>query len=248
MDGVQNDRGRDASRCDPMLIETAPPPTAGLLASLGVWFWIDLTEAGHVAFVLLAHPPARREAESPESIEGDMRGLATALSLADPSARLPDIGPRLVVHGRSALLSLDGCQAALHVPGWRRVVRVRLRRRTGGGRGRSRSPATENAVRRRQAVKHTPAVRATLRPSPRSRRPWRPSGSGSHPYSRVGQRRLVHLAARCGHRLGAALSPNRGKYTVCNSRHVTANHRRRSDGHRSTALGNEPLSPLPEHR
>lgn len=97
-------------------METAPPPTAGLLASLGVWFWIDLTEAGHVAFVLRAHPPARRESESPESIEGDMRGLAAALSLAEPSARLPDIGPRLVVHGRSALLSLDGCQAALHVP------------------------------------------------------------------------------------------------------------------------------------
>ncbi|WP_405891532.1 hypothetical protein OG427_40100 [Streptomyces sp. NBC_00133] len=99
-----------------MLMETATPPTAGLLASLGVWFWIDLTEAGQVAFVLLAHPPARRESESPESTEGDMRGLAAALSLADPSARLPDIGPRLVVRGRSALLSLDGCRAALHVP------------------------------------------------------------------------------------------------------------------------------------
>lgn len=98
------------------------------------------------------------------------------------------------------------------------------------------------------SVKRTPAVRATLHPSPRSRRPWRPSGSGSHQRSRVGQRRLVHLAARCGHRLGAALSPNRGKRTVCNSRHVTVNHRRRSDGHRSTALGHEPLSPLPQHR
>jgi hypothetical protein len=51
-----------------------------------------------------------------------------------------------------------------------------------------------------------------------------------------------------GHHLGAALSPNRGTRTVCNSRHMTVNHRRRSHGHRSTALGHEPLSPLPEHR
>lgn len=97
-------------------METARPPSAGLLASLGVWFWIDLTDAGHVAFLLLAHPPARRENETRESIEGAMRGLASALSLADASARLPDIGPRLVVHGRSAFLSVDGCRATVHVP------------------------------------------------------------------------------------------------------------------------------------
>ncbi|MFB7919314.1 hypothetical protein [Streptomyces sp. NPDC056061] len=108
-----------------MLIEIAPEPTAGLLASLGAWFWVDPTEAGLVAFLLFAHPPARREGESPGSIEGHMRGLALALELAHPSNLLPDIGPRLAVHGRSALLSLDGCRTSLHVPvttEWSRFV------------------------------------------------------------------------------------------------------------------------------
>ncbi|MBT2466548.1 hypothetical protein J7E97_01385 [Streptomyces sp. ISL-66] len=99
-----------------MLIETAPAPTAGLLASLGVWFWIELTEVGHVAFLLLAHPPARRGGESVESIELSMQGLVSALTLAEPSAKLPDIGPRLVVHGRAAILSLDGCSFVMRVP------------------------------------------------------------------------------------------------------------------------------------
>ncbi|WP_051778796.1 hypothetical protein [Streptomyces sp. NRRL S-241] len=108
-----------------MLIESVPTPTAGLLASLGVWFWIDLTEVGHVAFLLLAHPPVRREGESPAVIESRMRGLASALELAHPSTQLPDIGPRLAVHGRYAALSLNGCQTAVCVPvstEWSRFV------------------------------------------------------------------------------------------------------------------------------
>ncbi|MEV6395605.1 hypothetical protein AB0M39_12635 [Streptomyces sp. NPDC051907] len=99
-----------------MVTDTAAAPTAGLLASLGIWFWVDLTEAGHVAFLLLAHPPARRDGESSESIEDRMRGLANALTLADPSAQLPDIGPRLFVHGRYAVLDLDACSFVLRVP------------------------------------------------------------------------------------------------------------------------------------
>lgn len=62
-----------------MLIATAPVPTAGLLASLAAWFWVDPAKVGHTAFLLLAHPPARRKGGSPESIEGHMRGLASAL-------------------------------------------------------------------------------------------------------------------------------------------------------------------------
>ncbi|MCP3821900.1 hypothetical protein NLX86_28550 [Streptomyces sp. A3M-1-3] len=101
-------------------------PSAGLLASVAAWFWIDPTKVGHVAFLLIAHPPGRRPGESPQMVEARMRGLADALTLAEPAALLPDIGPRLFMHRESdALLRLDGCDYLLHVPiggGWARFV------------------------------------------------------------------------------------------------------------------------------
>jgi hypothetical protein len=108
---------------------TAPAaitPTAGLLASVGAWFWIDVTQAGHVAFLLIAHPPERRPDESPQVIEARMRGLARALTLAEPHKPLPDIGPRLFMYrSADALLSLDDCDYLLRVPiggDWARFV------------------------------------------------------------------------------------------------------------------------------
>ncbi|MFC9913953.1 hypothetical protein [Streptomyces sp. NPDC059862] len=106
-----------------MLTQTsdpAPPsavtPTAGLIASVAAWFWIDLTRAGHVAFLLLAHPPGRQPGDSPEMIEARMRGLAQALTLAEPTEPLPDIGARLFMYrDADVLLSLDGCDYLLHV-------------------------------------------------------------------------------------------------------------------------------------
>ncbi|KUL26652.1 hypothetical protein ADL12_32380 [Streptomyces regalis] len=92
-------------------------PSAGLLASVAAWFWIDLTQAGHVAFLLIAHPPERRPDESPQEIEARMRGLADALTLAAPHKPLPHIGPRLFMHrSADALLSLDDCDYLLRVP------------------------------------------------------------------------------------------------------------------------------------
>lgn len=111
-----------------MLADPRPvPPTAGLLASVAAWFWINLTEVGHVAFLLIAHPPERRPGDSAQLIESRMRGLARALSLAEPSEKLPDIGPRLSMHRESlAVLRLDGCGYRLHIPTggeWARFVR-----------------------------------------------------------------------------------------------------------------------------
>ncbi|WP_409471922.1 hypothetical protein [Streptomyces sp. HC307] len=116
-----------------MLIQTAErtapvtiAPSAGLLASVAAWFWIDVTQAGHVAFLLIAHPPERRPDESPQVIEARMRGLAHALTLAEPHKPLPDIGPRLFMYrSADALLSLDDCDYLLHVPiggQWARFV------------------------------------------------------------------------------------------------------------------------------
>ncbi|MEU6573619.1 hypothetical protein [Streptomyces sp. NPDC046805] len=105
---------------------TAVAPTAGLIASVAAWFWIDLTHVGHVAFLLLAHPPERRPSDSPEAIEARMRGLAEALALAEPHKPLPDIGARLFMHrDADVLLSLDECDYLLHVPiggEWARFV------------------------------------------------------------------------------------------------------------------------------
>ncbi|WP_328437574.1 hypothetical protein OHA71_10635 [Streptomyces sp. NBC_00444] len=105
---------------------SAVTPTAGLLASVAAWFWIDLTQVGHVAFLLLAHPPGRQPCDSPEMVEARMRGLARALTLAEPSQPLPDIGARLFMYrDMDVLLSLDGCDYLLHVPiggDWARFV------------------------------------------------------------------------------------------------------------------------------
>ncbi|WP_103534654.1 hypothetical protein [Streptomyces sp. SM11] len=92
-------------------------PSAGLLASVAAWFWIDPTKVGHLAFLLIAHPPGLRPGESPQMVEARMRGLADALTLAEPTVLLPDIGSRLFMHQESdVLLRLDGCDYLLHVP------------------------------------------------------------------------------------------------------------------------------------
>ncbi|MFF3454631.1 hypothetical protein ACFYXH_09900 [Streptomyces sp. NPDC002730] len=46
------------------------------------------------AFLLPAHPPARRADETAETIEAGMRGLADTLDLAPTSAKVPDVGQR----------------------------------------------------------------------------------------------------------------------------------------------------------
>ncbi|WP_443315328.1 hypothetical protein [Streptomyces sp. 8N616] len=59
-------------------------------------------------------------------IEARMRGLAQALTLAEPTATLPNIGPRLLMHRESdALLMLDDCEYLMRVPiggDWARFV------------------------------------------------------------------------------------------------------------------------------
>lgn len=96
---------------------TTAPPTAGLLASMATWFWVEPTQEGDVAFLLFAYRPERLADESVGEIQASMRGLAHALGLAEPNERMPDIGPRLFMHRcADALLSLDGTDYLLHVP------------------------------------------------------------------------------------------------------------------------------------
>lgn len=102
------------------------PPTAGLLASVLVSAWVDITPPGAVAFLLLAHPPARRRGDSRSVIQAQMRGLGAALGLAPASEELPDMGSRLIVRGSTAaVLRIDRCAYVLRVPvpaAWARFV------------------------------------------------------------------------------------------------------------------------------
>jgi hypothetical protein len=103
-----------------MLTTSGPEPltpSPGLLCSVAVTMWLDSTPAGEVAFLLIAHPPARRAGDTPELIGQRMRGLADGLGLAPASQPLPDMGRRLFMHGRTAaLLVVDGCNYLLRVP------------------------------------------------------------------------------------------------------------------------------------
>ncbi|RZU21756.1 hypothetical protein EV567_2261 [Streptomyces sp. BK239] len=96
---------------------TLPIPDAGLLASVGVLTWLDATPHGYVAFLLIAHPLARRGDETPVAIETRMRGLGASLGLAPASDLLPDIGRRLRMQGQATvILDIDQCDYLLRVP------------------------------------------------------------------------------------------------------------------------------------
>lgn len=94
------------------------PPTVDLLRSVLVSTWIDTTPHGHVAFLLVAHPPSSDlQGGGSLDTERKMRGLAACLSLAPPSALLPDIEGRLTMSGRTeVLVSIVGCGHDLRVP------------------------------------------------------------------------------------------------------------------------------------
>jgi hypothetical protein len=101
-------------------------PTAGLLASLALWHWVDETTEGPVAFLLIAHQPPRRPGDSLDVIEARMRGLSASLRLAPPDDPFPNIGDRLFMHRETDVaLLIDGCDYFLHAPiggPWARFV------------------------------------------------------------------------------------------------------------------------------
>lgn len=112
---------------------SASPPsheldvTAGLLHSVVVSTWVEGTAAGPVAFLLIGHPPVRRQGETAESIERQMLGLSAALDLTGPSEPMRHVGSCVVLLGTSgALLSITGAPYSLRLPPvgaeWSRVV------------------------------------------------------------------------------------------------------------------------------
>ncbi|WP_434600106.1 hypothetical protein [Streptomyces sp. A5-4] len=91
-------------------------PTSDLLTAISALQWIDDTTSGHVAFLLLTHPPSSCPSDPQEHLEAQMRGLAADLGLAAPSAQMPDIGTRLVAHDADIRLCLPGSGLVLRVP------------------------------------------------------------------------------------------------------------------------------------
>lgn len=68
---------------------TPPAPDAGLLTSVSVPTWPDVTRSGHVALLLTVHPPVRRSIETASTTEARVPGLGAALGLAPSSELLP---------------------------------------------------------------------------------------------------------------------------------------------------------------
>lgn len=104
---------------------TPAVPTPGLIASLGVRPWIDHTVDGKgFAPVLITHPPARGEADTPAAIEERMRSVAHALGAAPADRTLPDAGERVAAHNGVVLVRLDGTPHALttRAGNWGRVI------------------------------------------------------------------------------------------------------------------------------
>ncbi|MEW1867062.1 hypothetical protein AB0420_02490 [Streptomyces caelestis] len=100
-------------------------PTPGIIASLTVRPWLDYTEYGaHFAPMLITHPPARRDDDTPAAIEARMRGIASALGAVPSNRRMADAGTRVAVHRGVVLLRLDGTPHALTVraPRWGRII------------------------------------------------------------------------------------------------------------------------------
>ncbi|MGW1194591.1 hypothetical protein ACWD4B_01830 [Streptomyces sp. NPDC002536] len=105
----------------------APGVTPGLLCSVVVSTWVEDTAAGPVAFLLIGHPPARRQGETAESIEQQMLGLSAALDLTEPCETLRHVGNRVILLGVSgALLTIAGAPYSLRLPPvgaeWSRMV------------------------------------------------------------------------------------------------------------------------------
>lgn len=93
-------------------------PSPGLIASLGVRVWLEVSNTGQLfAPLLITHPPARREGETSEGIVTRMRTVAEALLLEGPSSRVPDVGACVTVSPRGqVLLHFSGTPCALRLP------------------------------------------------------------------------------------------------------------------------------------
>ncbi|WP_431043189.1 hypothetical protein ACQUSR_15710 [Streptomyces sp. P1-3] len=80
--------------------------TRKLIDSVAAWSWLETTEVGTAAFVLMARPePDER-----------MAALADGMGLVTPRRRLPSVGPRVVLRGLSyAAVRVDGCDHAIGV-------------------------------------------------------------------------------------------------------------------------------------
>ncbi|MEI5098984.1 hypothetical protein RB200_10535 [Streptomyces sp. PmtG] len=99
------------------MLTATEPPSAGLLATVVIATWIEQTTAGPAAVIFFVHPPARRQHESPESIERQMHGLGESLGLAESHETMPDAGPRVWLRGQTdAAVTLDDTHLAVQLP------------------------------------------------------------------------------------------------------------------------------------
>lgn len=85
-----------------------PIPGPGFIAACAVSTWVDSHSsvvAGHLAWLLIGHAPARRQGETAENIEDGLLGMAAAMRLRPAEERVPHVGERLIM--RRAVVALD---------------------------------------------------------------------------------------------------------------------------------------------
>ncbi|WP_050514813.1 hypothetical protein [Streptomyces rimosus] len=99
------------------LTPVRPAPGPGFIAGVVTSTWLDTASpAGHVAWLLMAHPSPRRPGETAQGIEDQILGIADALGLRTASRRLTVIGDRLSVRGPRLVLDYGHPRFALRVP------------------------------------------------------------------------------------------------------------------------------------
>ncbi|WP_075738519.1 ATP-binding protein [Streptomyces acidiscabies] len=94
----------------------APAPGPDFIAGLTVLTWLDFAPAGTTPWLLIGHPPPHHPTETTESIANGLRALGTALQLRPTTERVPDIGNRLRLGGRTVALDYGHDHYLLHVP------------------------------------------------------------------------------------------------------------------------------------
>lgn len=91
------------------------PPTTMLLSSVTAVQWIERTASGHVAFLLVTHPPMDCVDRS-ATVADQMRGLAGSIGLAPPSEQMPDVSACLDVLDDGAVAFRLASDLAWRVP------------------------------------------------------------------------------------------------------------------------------------
>ncbi|MFE1203438.1 hypothetical protein ACFW5V_17275 [Streptomyces sp. NPDC058762] len=92
-------------------------PGPGFTAGCTVSTWLHAGAlAPRIAYVLVAHAPARRPGESADSIEAGLMGMVDSMRLRPAAERVPIVGPRLLMRGPHVALDYGHPTYVMRLP------------------------------------------------------------------------------------------------------------------------------------